>query len=385
MKPAPGCNHFQITEQSLQRFVSLHELEEDQLTAKPATVVIGSAGRRLYLIDWFRQAFKTLGIDGRVVVTENDRTSSSASYGDISRIMPKYEDPAYETSLLDLVAEFEPELFLSVNDYELLHLHVHTDLAEQMRRSGIFVPGVSAKWQRGCADKLNMAQILFDIGVPTAPTVSGADWVGIRRIVDKAEEIVVKHRFGSGSSGLAIVSADRVEEAVAESVLTAPARPERAPSGDDVVVQPKLAGSEHGIDIVGALRSPGDLAAVFARRKLRMRAGETDKAVTVDPTPFVHNAALIANASGLAGLVDVDMFLDEAGQATVIDINPRFGGGYPFVHLAGADVPLYCLTQALGRDTVPGWDLYQRGVVSAKYESIRVTARESGSRLESPQ
>lgn len=344
---------------------------------KPTTVVIGSAGRRLYLIDWFRQAFETLGVEGRVVVTENDNTTSSASYGDMTRIMPKYADPAYEAALMDLVNEFEPQLFISVNDYELLHIHVNTDLAERVRQSGVLVPGVSAAWQRGCADKLQMAKMLTAIGVPTAPTVSGADGEGLSALIANTSDVVVKHRFGSGSSGLAVVPSDRAVEAVAESLLTVPAPTGGAPTADDVVVQPRLSGTEHGVDIVGALRGPGDLAAVLARRKLRMRAGETDKAVTVDPAPFVRNSALIGRAAGLTGLIDVDMFLDEEGRSTVIDINPRFGGGYPFVHLAGADVPLYCLAQALGRDIGQEWNRYESGVVSAKYESVRVTARES--------
>lgn len=347
------------------------------MTSKPATVVIGSAGRRLYLIDWFRRAFESLGVEGRVVVTENDETSSSASYGDLMRIMPKYSDPAYEAALLDLVGELEPQLFISVNDYELLHLHVSTDLAERVRRAGVLVPGVSADWQRGCADKLQMAKMLTEIGVRTAPTVAGGDSEGLSALAAGTDDVVVKHRFGSGSSGLAVVPAERAVEAVAESLLTAPTPTGGASTADDVVVQPRLSGTEHGVDIVGALHVPGDLAAVLARRKLRMRAGETDKAVTVDPAPFATNSALIAEAAELTGLIDVDMFLDEEGRSTVIDINPRFGGGYPFVHLAGADVPLYCLAQALGRDAGQDWDRYEPGVVSAKYESVRVTARES--------
>ncbi|WP_167199874.1 ATP-grasp domain-containing protein [Brevibacterium pigmentatum] len=345
------------------------------MTSIPATVVIGSAGRRLYLIDWFRKAFETLGVEGRVVVTENDETSSSATYGDIGRIMPKYSDPAYETALLDLIVDLEPQLFISVNDYELLHLHVNTDLADRMRQLGVLVPGVSAEWQRGCVDKLRMAQMLTAIGVRTAPTVTGGDGAGLSALAAYTDDVVVKHRFGSGSSGLAIVSAARAEEAVAESLLSAPAQSGGEPTADDVVIQPKLSGTEHGVDIVGALHAPGDLAAVLARRKLRMRAGETDKAVTVDPAPFVANSALIAKAAGLTGLIDVDMFLDGEGRSTVIDINPRFGGGYPFVHLAGADVPLYYLAQAMGRDDGFEWSRYEPGVVSAKYESIRVAGR----------
>ncbi|WP_432789968.1 ATP-grasp domain-containing protein [Brevibacterium sp. K11IcPPYGO002] len=355
------------------------------MSSIPVTVVIGSAGRRLYLIDWFRQAFDTLGVDGRVVVTENDKTSSSATYGDICRILPSYGDSAYESALLDLIADLEPLLFISVNDYELLHLHVTTDLADRMRQSGVLVPGVSAEWQRGCADKLQMAKMLTAIGVRTAPTVAGGDSAGLSALMAGSDDVVVKHRFGSGSSGLAIVPAEKAAEAVSESLLSAPTTTGGPPSPDDVVVQPRLSGVEHGIDIVGALRAPGELAGVLARRKMRMRAGETDKAVSVDPAPFTANSALIAEASGLTGLIDVDMFLDENGLSTVIDINPRFGGGYPFVHLAGADVPLYCLAQALGRDVGQEWASYEPGVVSAKYESVRVTARESASLPDSAQ
>ena len=164
-------------------------------------------------------------------------------------------------------------------------------------------------------------------------------------------------------------------EAHFAAIDSAPAPIDRsAPSGQDVVVQPCLPGLEHGVDIVGDLREPGELRAVLARRKVRMRAGETDKAASVDPAPFVANAERIARAAQLTGLIDTDMFLAEGGEPSVIDINPRFGGGYPFVHLAGADVPRYYLARALGLEIDEDWREYAPGVISAKHESVRVTA-----------
>ena len=344
------------------------------MSAAP-TVVIGSAGRRLYLVDWFREAFADLGLDGRVVVTENDPTSAAASYGDIGRTLPRYVDPAYGPALLELVDELRPAVFLSVNDYELMHLHVATDLAEAMRERGILVPGVDRAWQLGCADKLRMAQLLEGIGVPTPRTVTGDDEAGIAEIAAASERLVVKHRLGSGSSGLALVAADGVRAAIDAAIDSAPAPADGStPSGQDVVVQPCLPGLEHGVDIVGDLREPGELRAVLARRKVRMRAGETDKAASVDPAPFVANAEKIARAAQLTGLIDTDMFLAEGGEPSVIDINPRFGGGYPFVHLAGADVPRYYLARALGLEIDEDWREYAPGVISAKHESVRVTA-----------
>ncbi|WP_098730672.1 ATP-grasp domain-containing protein [Brevibacterium epidermidis] len=345
------------------------------MTAKPATIIISSAGRRLYLIDWFREAFDALGIDGRVIVAENDPTSSSASYGDVGRSLPKYDDPDYGRELMSLVAEFDAKILISANDYELIHVHVNSGLANSLRETGVLVPGVSAAWQAGCADKLQMAQMLAAIEVPTPATVSGADDQGIDELSARADEFVVKHRFGSGSSGLRVVSADQVRQAVTEAALSAPAAGGHPGTRDDVVVQSKLPGAEYGVDIIGSLTDGGMLSGVLARRKVRMRAGETDKAVTVDAAPFARISELIAGASDLTGLIDVDVFVDDFGEASVIDINPRFGGGYPFVHLAGADVPLYYLSQAFDIEVDECWNKYELGVVSAKYESIRVTGQ----------
>ncbi|MGO2034842.1 MAG: ATP-grasp domain-containing protein [Brevibacterium sp.] len=345
------------------------------MTAKPEAIIISSAGRRLYLIDWFQEAFEALGIDGRVIIAENDPTSSSASYGDVGRCLPKYDDPDYGPELMSLVAEFDAKLFVSANDYELMHVHVNSGLANSLRESGVLVPGVSAAWQAGCADKLQMAKMLAAIEVPTPATVSGADDQGIDGLSAQADELVVKHRFGSGSSGLRLVSADQVRQAVTEAALSAPSAGGHPGTRDDVVVQPKLPGTEYGVDIIGNLTDGGILSGVLARRKVRMRAGETDKAATVDPAPFARISELIAGASDLTGLIDVDVFVDDFGEASVIDINPRFGGGYPFVHLAGADVPLYYLARAFGIDIGEEWCRYGFGVVSAKYESIRTTGQ----------
>ena len=214
------------------------------MTAKPETIIISSAGRRLYLIDWFREAFAALGIDGRVIVAENDPTSSSASYGDVGRSLPKYDDPDYGPELMSLVAEFDAKILISANDYELIHVHVNSGLANSLRETGVLVPGVSAAWQAGCADKLQMAQMLAAIEVPTPATVSGADDQGIDELSARADEFVVKHRFGSGSSGLRVVSADQVRQAVTEAALSAPAAGGHPGTRDDVVVQSKLPGAE---------------------------------------------------------------------------------------------------------------------------------------------
>ncbi|MFC0672807.1 ATP-grasp domain-containing protein [Brachybacterium hainanense] len=342
------------------------------------TILISSAGRRVYLVDWFREAFAALGLPGRVAVAEHDPTSAAAGAGDLARQLPLCTDPAYPAALLALVRELRPRLFLSLNDHELDRLHGRTDLAAQLRARGVLVPGLDRAWQRACADKHEMTQMLGEIGVQVPVTVLGGDREGIAALAARNDQLVVKHRRGSGSSGLVLVPAAddaALEAALARAIRGAPPRGDGDADADDVIVQPRLRGTEHGVDLVGDLRDPGTLRAVLARRKLRMRAGETDKAVTVAPGPFRLLAERLAAAGGLSGLIDLDVFLEEDGTATVVDINPRFGGGYPVMHLAGADVPRFCLAQAFGLPLEEGWQDYRAGTVCAKHEAVRVTGR----------
>jgi carbamoyl-phosphate synthase large subunit len=55
----------------------------------------------------------------------------------------------------------------------------------------------------------------------------------------------------------------------------------------------------------------------------------------------------------------------------VLDVNPRFGGGYPFSHVAGADAPTFLLSSALGRAPDPSLLDYEVGVVAERFEEVR--------------
>src|SRR5690606_28947103 len=126
-----------------------------------------------------------------------------------------------------------------------------------------------------------------------------------------------------------------------------------------VVVQELIEGPEFGGDVVAPLvRDETTPRAVYAREKLSMRAGETDRAITVDPEPFRSLGCAVADVIGSQGLIDLDVIVDRAGVPNIIDVNPRFGGGYPFMHMAGADVPQYYVRSLLKRPIAPGWDSY---------------------------
>ncbi|MGY1698678.1 ATP-grasp domain-containing protein [Geodermatophilus sp. SYSU D00766] len=334
-------------------------------------IVISSAGRRLYLVEWFRSAMDQLGVAGDVIVADQDPLAAALAAGDAAVRLPVYSDPAYAQSLLDLCQDRNVGLLISLNDYEAL-LIAQTVMSTLLAR-GTQVPILDAETARLAADKWAAvgAFAASDIAVPrsalgtSALTPSGADLIRCR-------EIVVKHRFGSSSSGLLFGDAADLRELVLASAKTAPNEfgevLTATPRPELVIVQERLSGAEFGIDILSDLT--GQFKTCFARRKLRMRAGETDQAVTVDNSPFLPLAVAVHSVVRARGLMDMDVILDESGVPRPIDLNPRFGGGYPFSHLAGADAPACLVAWAAGLPISEEWLRPAPGVYGAKHPSI---------------
>lgn len=344
-------------------------------------IVIGSAGRRLYLLRWFREAMDALEVPGKIIVTESDSSSAAFTAGDDGVLMPPYSDPGYEEAMLQMVDEYHPSMFVSVNDWELAKLG--DGLGDRLRSRGVIVPGIADTDIAKVTDKLRLMSLLNTAGLQTPQTVLASDSLGVAELKESYSRLIVKDRMGSGSSGLQVVGASDLDIILERLVLTQSKRYMKDNVLDHVVLQPFIDGVEYGVDVVGTFKKPQEREYhVLARRKIRMRAGETDKAETVDSAKFYEVAAAIGRALQPLGLIDVDILRESNGALHVIDINPRFGGGYPFVHLAGANVPFYYLCSLTGRELHDNsWTSYSPGVVSAKFEEVRVSGPDHMNRV----
>jgi carbamoyl-phosphate synthase large subunit len=138
------------------------------------------------------------------------------------------------------------------------------------------------------------------------------------------------------------------------------------------MVQEALVGDEYGLDIVNDL--DGAYVTTFVKRKLRMRAGQTDRAITVDDPRLAAVGELIGRRLSHRGILDCDAFVDRQGVC-VIDLNPRLGGGYPYSHLAGADLPAALIAWAEGRTPDQRWLRVRPDVTTARYDQFVVAAR----------
>lgn len=78
-----------------------------------------------------------------------------------------------------------------------------------------------------------------------------------------------------------------------------------------------------------------------------MRAGETDIAETVDNPPIYEAVKKLGQLTRHIANLDCDIFL-VGEKPYILEMNARFGGGYPFSHIAGADLPNAILQWHLG-------------------------------------
>ena len=339
--------------------------------SKSLTIAIASASHRAHYVSWFREALASQGIHGEVIALEYRESAPTRAYADRSVLLPAYNSPAYRGAVLSWARTESPDLFISLNDYELQILS--NGLADDLRRLGCTVASLDSDAQTIVLDKHLMAATLKRYGLPTPATSLGSEAKTASELNPRGD-FVVKHRFGSGSTGLGFASAENLHDAVAESAKSAKGIDGRPSSNDldAVIIQQRLPGNEFGVDGVFSMDGTGALRGVLARRKDRMRGGDTDVATTVSSERFASSLTALGEILRPVGPIDVDFKETAGGDPLIIDINPRFGGGYPFCHLAGADVPAHIVRTLVGLYDDPSLLRCTHGVTSARRDGFAV-------------
>ena len=184
--------------------------------------------------------------------------------------------------------------------------------------------------------------------------------------------VIVKPRYGCGSISVAIAYDEedlryltkKANEDIANSYL----KYESAVTEEKVIYQECLKGQEYGADIINDLY--GETQNVIVRKKLAMRSGETDIAQLVDE-PIIKDTLLrLGKATKHIANMDCDVFLVD-GVPYVLEMNARFGGGYPFSHMGGCNLPKAIVDWVKGKKV-------DKSVISAKtgitgYKEIYIT------------
>lgn len=298
-------------------------------------ILFTCAGRRTYLLKYFKE---NLEAGDKVVATDMQLTAPALQVADVKIQVPAVYDPKYIDVTLEICKEQKIEALLSLNDLELPILAANKirfeEIGVKLIVSDLSVIDIAF-------DKYKTARWVESLGLKSPKSyVSLAEAKKALEVGELHFPLFMKPRWGSGSIGLETVE-DMEELEIYYQLLTKKIKKTilaTASVGDEyIIIQEKLTGKEFGLDVMNDLE--GNHVAVSVKQKLAMRAGETDKAVTVDLPKVREMGKIIGTALKHIGNLDVDVMQNENGDYCVLELNPRFGGGFPFSYEAGVNMP----------------------------------------------
>ena len=129
-------------------------------------------------------------------------------------------------------------------------------------------------------------------------------------------------------------------------------------------------GQEIGADVYIDMVSH-EVVSIFTKKKLRMRAGETDKAVSFQDETLFNLIEQFVKEAGYNGQIDIDIF-DVNGEYYISEVNPRFGGGYPHAFESGADHMKLIVNNLEGKVNERMIGQYECGTYMMNYNEVMV-------------
>ncbi len=298
--------------------------------SRTITILFSSAGRRVELIRCFQQSAADLGLLMRTIVTDANAPMCAASYvADRYYTVPVCRDPKFIPELLRICAENTVELLVPTIDPELELLAAHR---ADFTRIGTRLILSHPELIRIARHKAETARFVSAAGIRAPRTAL---------LVDALQErakwnfpLVLKEIDGSSSIGV-----HHVKSLAAVELLGL--RPER------YVAQEYWPGKEYTVNL---FFDEQRLRCVIPYLRLQVRSGEVSKGITqrLPAIMRVAEAFGAAMAGRAYGPICAQAIVNDANEAALIEINARFGGGYPLAHKAGAEFSRWLLELHLG-------------------------------------
>ena len=289
------------------------------------------------MVKYFKEA---LGKAGKVHVSNSDDKTVAFRYADKAIVTPLIYDNSYIPFLKEYCIENHIDVLLSLFDIDLLVLSQHKKEFEDI---GTRVIISDPELISICNDKWKTYLFLKENGFNVPRTYLSL--VEVLHAVDRGDicyPIIVKPRFGCGSIAVSIAEDEmdllfyfrKNTRLIHSSYLKYESC--QVNESEQIVYQEFLVGQEYGADIINDLN--GEIQNVIIKKKLAMRAGETDIAEIVCEPNIEKELTKLGQLTKHVCNMDIDVFLS-GNKPFILELNARFGGGYPFSHMAGCNIP----------------------------------------------
>ncbi len=315
-------------------------------------ILLLSVGTRNKIVQYFKRA-----LDGKGTVVATDMTDLAPAVYEADKFyrVPRITEAGYIDIILDICRREKISGVLSLIDPELSLLAANRARFAEL---GVTVIGSSYELCEMALDKMQMFTWLSEHGYRCAKsyTDKNAFYADLSR-GDIAFPVFVKPTRGSASIAInKVYDRETLEQLWSHH--------------EGLMIQEFLNGQEIGADCYIDLLS-GEPVSIFTKKKLLMRAGETDKAVSFKENRLFALIDRFIRDCGWRGQIDIDLF-DVDGEYYISEVNPRFGGGYPHAYECGCDHMSLILQNLRGAPNSPAIGAYEDGVYMMKYNEIMI-------------
>ena len=315
-------------------------------------ILILSAGTRNKVVQYFKKALSGKGL---VIATDCSNLAPAIYDADKYYIVPRMTDDGYLDVILDICKNEKITGVLSLIDPELSLL---SENVEKFESAGTIVIGSSYELCERSLDKYEMYKWLVENGYKCAKSYMDKD----EFFVDLDNKTAKFPVFVKPARGSASISISKVTDRETVDLLFA--------HEDGLMIQEFLDGQEIGADVYIDMIT-GEVVSIFTKKKIKMRAGETDKAVSFKDEKLFELIKKFVIRASYRGQIDIDIF-DINGEYYISEVNPRFGGGYPHAYESGSDHMSLIVNNLEGKanDCVIG--NYRENTYMMKYNELKV-------------
>ena len=313
-------------------------------------ILILSVGTRNKVVRYFKRA---LGGNGKVIATDCWELAPAIYEADKHYIVPRITAPDYLDTILGICKKEKIDGVLSLIDPELELLAANKDKFERIGVTCIVSPLGAVQM---AFDKMKMFRFCEKNSIDSVKSYD--DIAKFKADLARGEiafPVFVKPICGSCSIN--------IQKAKDTAMLE-----ELWRRYDNLMIQEYMSGQEIGADVYIDPVS-GEVVQIFAKKKLLMRAGETDKSVSFKDGKLFAFIENFVKKAGYRWNIDIDIF-EKDGEYYISEVNPRFGGGYPHAYECGCDFMTLILKNLSGKTNTPDIGSYEEDVFMMKYLDV---------------
>lgn len=315
-------------------------------------LLILSCGTRNKIIQYFK---RELGKKGKVFATDSNELAPALYEADEHFIVPRINDPGYLEHILKICEENNITGILSLIDPEL-------SLLAKNRQKFLEIGTTPIISEYEVVEK-SFNKFIFNQFLEENGFNSMKCYIDLNDFyLDLENNIIDFPVFVKPFNGSASININKVNTKEELELLFS--------RYDNLMIQEFMDGIEYGVDIYIDMISDEPVS-IFIKEKLKMRAGETDKSVSVKNEKLIDLVKRFVKITGYKGIIDIDIFKVD-NEFYISEVNPRFGGGYPHAYEVGVNIPNQIINNLKKNKNVSRLTKYDEDIYMMKYNEVSI-------------